>query len=838
MKNYYLLFALLLSVSSIWSQDYRQMIAKGTFTISEIQAAAEAHFDSVGTERGKGYKPYKRWEYQALNNMDENGMLKSPEFYYNELARYNSYLNQNFEASRTTVGTWEQLGPTSWNATSGWNPGVGRITSIAVEESNPLHIIAGADTGGVWRSTDGGQTWTVLTDDLSNLNVSSLTIDPLVNTTYYWGSSSGTIFKSTDSGATWSLLADTGGGFVNKILIDPTNTNKMYCTVEGGGIFKSTNAGANWSLINANATNGYDIEFKPNDTNIIYATGTSFYVSINGGASFVPASGFSGGPKMIGVSPDDPEVIYVLEASGSAFGALYKSVSFSPFTELGHVGKNYFGYSSDPEDLNDVGRGQAPRDMDIAVNPNDVNDVHIAGINTWRSTNGGVTFNITSQWVPNNAFAQNIGYCHADVDILQFVNDKLYVGTDGGLFVAENPTVVNNTYYTDLTTGMGIRQFYKIGVSQTDPVVVTGGAQDNGSSVMDSNGNWTDWLGADGMESFVDKDDSNILYGTSQFGSLYKSFNGGQSLAGITTPDSGNWITPFEQDPMAPNTIYTGYSQVLKSTNGGLDWTPVSQDFGGNLNHLKIAPSNGNFQYAARGSNLYKNTDVGTIFNWTQLTGFSGNINSIAIHPADPNKVAIATTGSQKVYVSNDGGNTWVSYRLNLPGFSARALVWHDNGQDGLYLGMNYGIYYIDNTFIDDTTFSNSEWQPFSNGIPNVTISELEVNTVNNKIYAATYGRGLWASDVYDATLSISDFELEDFSVYPNPAQDVITLSWSKSDRISIRIFDAQGKLMYFAKEKNIFEPTQVDVSNFASGLYFVRVNNTQGSVTKKVMIH
>nr|WP_321222943.1 T9SS type A sorting domain-containing protein [uncultured Psychroserpens sp.] len=837
MKNYYLLLTFLLSVSFMSSQDYKQMISEGTHTVQDIQTAAEAHFAIVGTERGKGYKPYKRWEYQALRHMDENGMLPSPDFYFTELENYNNYLNENTALSRTTVGSWEQLGPTSWNATSGWNPGVGRITSVAVEPANPDHIIAGANTGGVWRSTDGGLSWTVLTDNLSNLNVSALTIHPTINTTYYWGSTSGTIFISTDSGSTWNILADTGVGNVNKILIDPTNTNKMYCSVQSGGIFKSTDAGTNWSEIVSNIGTGYDVEFKPGDTNVVYASGSSFYVSTDGGNTFAVNGSFSFGPKMIGVSADDPEVIYVLEAAGGAFGALYKSVNSSTFVQLDHAGKNYFGYSSDSEDVDDAGVGQAPRDMDIAINPLDVNDVHIAGVNSWRSTNGGVSFSITSQWTPGGASSQNIGYCHADIDLLEFVGNatdgyKLYVGSDGGLYVADNPTVVNSNYYKDLTNGMGIRQFYKIGISQTDPVIVTGGSQDNGSSIMDGNGDWTDWIGADGMEGFVDKNNTNIIYGTSQNGSLYKSSNGGLNISGLSRPEnkSGNWVTPFEQDPITPNVVYTGYDEVYKSTNGGNTWTSVSQNFGGNLNHLKIAPSSSNYQFAARGSNLYRNTFVGTVDNWTLLSGgFSGSVNSIAIHPTNPNRVAIATTGNQRVYVSTNGGGSWTSYKLNLPDFSALALAWHDNGENGLYLGMDYGVYYIDDTF--------TEWQHFSNGLPNVYISELEVNTANNKIYAGTYGRGLWASDVFDATLSVDEFALETFELYPNPAKNNVTINWDKSDLVSVRIFDALGKLMYFTKNINISEPTAIDVSNYSTGLYFVKINNLQGSVTKKLII-
>jgi len=990
MKKIYITLVMSLFAFNSWSQEYLKMIEAGTYTVQEIQAEAEAYFAIVGTERGNGYNPYKRWEYNALINMDENGMLKSPEFYYNELQNYNNYLNQNGLNSRSTAadtGNWEQLGPTSWNATSGWNPGVGRITSIAVDLTNNSHIIVGANTGGVWKTTNGGTTWTVLTDNLSNLNVYALAIDPANSSTYFWGSTSGTIFKSTDAGATWSLLADTGAGNVNKILIDPTNTNKMYCSVEGGGIYKSTNAGVTWTLINASATNGYDVEFKPGDTNTIYASGNQFYKSTDGGVTFntgndlpnwtqeyvsgnlnwttaasnqnssvAPKTGsglglfyignfsqpitklvspslnmagattpvlkfsytqanwagdqdelrvfyktssggawtqlasytanvstwtditlalpnvsstyyiafegkanygygvtlddisveasnlgvvfqegfenasnlFGSGPKMIGVSPADPSVVYVLEASSGIFGGFHKSTnSGATFAKLNHGPNNYFGYSSLAAD----NRGQAPRDMDIVVHPTNINDVHIAGINTWRSIDGGASFSISSQWTPGGAFGENIGYCHADVDIMEFVGNKLFVGTDGGIFVANNPTVVNSSYYTDLTPGLGIRQFYRIGVSQTNPVVVSGGSQDNGTSVYTNTGIWKDWLGADGMESFVDKTNINTLYGTSQNGSLYKSTNGGNSRFDLGSPDgkTGNWITPFEQDPIAVNTIYTGYDQVYKSTNGGTSWIAISQNLGGNLNHLKIAPTNSNIMYAARGSNLYK-TEDGGLTNWFQLLGFSGSINSIAIHPTNPNKVAIATTDSQKVFVSTNGGATWVSYLNDLPNFSALALVWSHNGNDGLYLGMNYGVYYIDNT-------TSNSWNPFSNNLPNVQISELEINTADNKLYAATYGRGLWRSPIFDPNLSVGEFELDNISLYPNPAAKEVNISWNKNEDVSIRIFNSLGKLMYYSKSATLNSTFKIDVSQYASGLYFVKINNEAGVVTKKLIV-
>lgn len=988
---------------SLFAQDYKQLVAEGEHKVTDIVEVAERHFDTVGRARGRGYKPFRRWQYFAERAMDETGKLKSPQFYYNELQSFNARINNEGLAARTVVGTWEEMGPTYWNATSGYNPGVGRITSIATENGNQNHIIVGSQTGGVWKSLDGGATWTVLTDNLANMDVYSLAIDPINSSTYFWGSYNGSIFKSVDGGSTWSLYSNLPGGIVNKILIHPTDTSKMYCSAEGGGLYKSTDGGLSWAIIHPSATNGYDFEFNPADPNTVYASGTNFYKSIDGGLTFSPednsgtntdgldfwdqefiegatkwtrsdsnqnntvsprtgdamvwfhindfsipktrlattsmdlssavspqvkfsytnvnydgdldelrvlyktslggaweelavyldeassweditinlpnpssdyyiafegtsnyargitlddisveasnlgilfSDGFeftsgnmSSGPKMIGVSDADSSVVYVVEASFGIFGSFYKSVdSGSTFTEYDYLSKNFFGYDSNSFD----NLGQAPRDMDIAVNPNDVNDVHIAGINTWRSTDGGVSFNITSQWTPFNANNQNIGYCHADVDILEFVgtgvNAKLFVGSDGGIYRADNPTTVNSSYYTDLTAGLGIRQFYKIGISKTNPVVVTGGSQDNGSSVLGADGNWIDWWGADGMEGFVDKSDSQIIYGTSQYGSFVKSFNGGASITFLTQPDNKggdynwNWVVPFEQDPIAQDVIYCAFDEVYKSIDGGMNWTSISQNFSADIDHFKVAPTNNNKMYLSINGAFWFTTDGGAIWTQSSLSIGGARINEIVVHPTDPDKIAIATTNSQKVYVSSDNGMSWTSIRWDLPNFSAQALAWQDNGKDGLYVGMNYGVYYTDNVL-------GNTWTPFNNGLPNVRLNELEINAVDGKLYAATYGRGLWRSSLYDENLSVNNFELNNLSLYPNPATNEVKLKWNTDENVTVRIYNTLGKLMFYSKNVNLTNDFKINTSPFSTGVYFVKLNTSKGEITKKLIL-
>lgn len=809
------------------AQEYLQMIDAGTYKVQDVIESAETYFANRDKGRGTGYKPYKRWEYNALRLINEDGYLPTLANNVAELERWNAYVNETASNRAVLQDNWEDLGPTYWNATSGWNPGVGRITGMDIEKGNENHIIIGAETGGVWRTIDGAQTWSHLTDYFSHLSVYSVVIHPDNANTYFFGSSAGNIFKSTDSGATWSLLATIGNSIVNRILINPDNTNIMFAAAENVGLYRSVDGGQTWTKpISDNR--GYDFEFKPGDLSVVYASGTAVHKSTDGGATFTTlGGGFTNGPKMMAVSAANPEVLYVLEASGSKFGALYSSTnSGTSFTKLNHGGLNFFGYSTSGND----GNGQAPRDMAIAVNPTNANEVHIAGILTWRSMNAGVNFTCTSDWVPGNATSQNIGYCHADVDDLLFYGTNLYAVTDGGIFRAANTGTINADYYEDLTTGLSIRQFYKIGISQTQDVIVSGGSQDNGTSFYTEAGGWKDWLGADGMETFIDKNNSNVFYGTSQFGSMYRSMNGGNTYFNINGPGgSGNWVTPFEQDPSVANTIYVAYKSVFKSINSGATWTPISQNFGNNLDNLKIAPSDNQVMYISRASFMYRTENGGTA-DWVQTANPGGRVNSIAIHPTNPNRVAVAVGGGKKVVITNDGGTTWMDYAKNLPNFSALAVVWDDNGEDGLYVGMDYGIYYTDNTFTD--------WQPYSNLLPNVQVNELEINKTTNMLYAATYGRGLWTSPVMGATAGVEDQALENqLSIYPNPATSEITIALPKSMNAEIRIFDITGKLLLYKANSLIDKNHTVDVSTLSSGIYFVRLNTPEGMAAKKLVI-
>ncbi|NND62092.1 MAG: T9SS type A sorting domain-containing protein [Flavobacteriaceae bacterium] len=209
------------------------------------------------------------------------------------------------------------------------------------------------------------------------------------------------------------------------------------------------------------------------------------------------------------------------------------------------------------------------------------------------------------------------------------------------------------------------------------------------------------------------------------------------------------------------------------------------------------------------------------------MTSPGGVINNFAIHPNDPNKVAAATTSSNKVLITEDGGQTWTPWLLNLPSFSSLAVVWDSSDVNGLYLGMDYGVYYIDDTF--------SEWQIYNNNLPNVIINELEINNFDGMIYAGSYGRGLWASPVVNLILSAEDFlDGSQVAIYPNPAHDELKIVLEESLEADIRVFDMSGKLVINNSDVMIENHHSVNISTLTKGIYFIRINSNKGAVTKK----
>jgi PKD repeat protein len=725
-----LLFSFAFINSSFSQLDIYSLMERTDISMYEAERIANRHFETVGTGRGTGYKQFQRWLYERKFHIDENGFFIPPQ------VEWDSYINsQRNMPSSANAANWVELGPWGWNRTSGWNPGTGRLTHLAIHPSNEQIIYVSSPGGGIWKTTNGGSTWAPLVDNNSSwMNVFALTIDPANQNIIYAGMANSVgIIKSTDAGTTWAPVGAGPSGTVRKIVVHPGSSNIIFAAATNG-IWRSTNAGSSWTQVHTGSKE--DIEFKPGDVNIMYASGSDVYRSVDNGVSWTQVTAAMGitntGRTLVSVSAADPNVVYAVQASGNTFGRLYKSTNSGlnfVTTVVGSpaAGTNYFGYEATG---NGTG-GQATYDMAMDISPVNANEVYIAGIICWKSINGGTSFTPLTEWfLPNGT-----GYNHADVHGLYWVNSTLYSLSDGGIY----KSIDNGDNWIDRSAGLGIRQFYRMANSQTNATVITGGAQDNGSAARQASGTWVDWLGADGMEGLVSPTDHLRIWGTSQNGALYRSINGGNSYSGLGQPSSGQWVTPLCMHPTDQTILYGGWTGVYKSVNSGSNWTNISAGaITTTLADLAVAPSNPNYIYASNGNVLYVTTNEGG--SWVSYT-LPATINDICVDPLIPQNIYLALNNtSNRIYASTNAGASFTNISSNLPAIVARAITVDDNVPRNIYVGMNIGVYHKTETDVN--------WNNYSDNLPLVAINELEIQKASGMLRVATYGRGIWESPV------------------------------------------------------------------------------------------
>jgi len=831
MKKFVLSILFIASLFCYNSANSQEMMVDGVpkwFTMMQdpgvnfydVQQEAERYFESVGTGRGTMYKIYKRWEYMNYDRTFPTGERPKQAHLWNEMKNF----NENYTSRGREGGNWQELGPKVWQDNTGhWNPGIGRVEVVAVDPNDSNVIYIGAPAGGCWKTTNEGETWEVLTDDLPVMGVSAIAIDPTNSNIIYIGTGdrdagdnySIGVLKSTDGGQNWETTGMEHTIYQNltveKLLIHPDDPETIFCAVNNG-LYRSYDGADTWELIFSG--NIDDIEFKPGDPNTIYALTKKFFKSTDGGDTFVQITDglpSSNGRAQIAVTNAEPDYVYFMCAgSNGLFGGIYRSTDSGESFELRADSPQMLGYSPQGDD----GSSQSGYDLGLAVSHINPEEVHILGIITWRSMDGGINWVATTEW----SFPNNRGYTHCDMHWAHFEGGTLYVGSDGLVSKSED----SGETWTELTTGIGIRQFYRISGSKNDPYKLMGGAQDNGTSVY-SYDHWHEWLGADGMECLVDYSNSNIVYGTTQGGSFNKSNNGGMNTINITQPGGGAWVTPFVIHPTDPQTIFVGNnSGVRKTTNGMQSWTTIS-DFNNTVNQLAIAESNPDYIFASWGNTIKRTKNGGE--TWSNISsGLPSNaISYIAVHPSNPELVAVSLSGynaGQKLYISEDAGDTWTNYSLNLPNIPANCVTFYDDLSQSLYVGMDVGVYHIDNTL--------TEYETFWEGLPNVIVMELEINYQIQKIRAATYGRGLWESDVLIVE-PIADFEA-DYTIIPTG--NSVNFTSLSSGPPSTYAWTFEGGTPSTSNEKN---PSNIVYENEGTFAVSLTVTNTLGTNTKTI---
>jgi Bacterial Ig domain/Secretion system C-terminal sorting domain len=785
----------------------------------------------------EGMVNFYRWQYHVAPRVRESqgdmtamseGMLRG--------------LQQKSRELNTRAANWSLVGPQSVPT----NGGNGRINAVRVHPTNSSILFACSPAGGLWKSTNGGTSWTTITDAIAAVGATDVAFNPTNPNIMYLATGDGDasdvlslgVYKSIDGGNTWAAtsLAFTlaNGRTLSKILVNPTDPNIVMA---GGraGIYRSTNAGSTWTQVST--ANIRDLEFKPNNPSVLYAggyAGAGFLRSTDGGITWVKnTTSMATGIQRIAVavSPLNANYVYCLAATTGTYGfeGLYLSTDGgTTFTKKSST-PNILGWYNGTASQSDAADGQGWYDLCLAVSPTNINTILTGGVNIWRSTNGGTSWSKLTAWEANTT-ATN--YSHADVHDLTYAGTTLYAGSDGGVFISTN----DGTAWANRSANMSIAQLYGLALSPTSATTILSGHQDNGTNLTTNGTSWAQVNGGDGMLCMIDQATPTRMFSTIYNGALYRSTNSGASFSGIYTVPGGGWVTPILQDKVTPTTLYAGGTNVVKSINSGTNWTTISAFSGvGTLVSMSIARNNSQIIAAASATRVMVTTNGGS--TWTnRTTGLPANtsIQGIEIDVNDANKiyVALASYAGNSVFRSLDGGATWANISAGLPSIPAECFVTQNNATGVVYVGTDLGVYYSAN--------SGTTWTAFNTGMPGLVIKDLEIFYPTGKLRAATYGRGVWESTlegfVVNNAPSVAIASPANGSSYTAPASVVINANAADTDGSITKVDFYNGATLLFSDNAAPYSYTWTGVAAGSYALTARATDNLGATTTSSVV--
>src|ERR1041385_8067268 len=770
-----------------------------------VQHGMRNHFDEERKETSHALEAFEWWYAQraAPNDLIPNGAFQ-------KAARYvtSSMKKESKSSSLNGVSSqWVSIGPTNIG---------GRTLSLAVNPSNPNIVWAGAASGGLWKSTTGGEgsnPWTYVPTGLPALSVSTIALDPTNPNIMYIGTGEvsyyhrplvGTpgarasygmgILKSTDGGNSW---AQTGLTFtfpqitaIEKLVINPQNTKTLYAATSEG-TYKSNDAGVTWVQVHS-VLMTIDIVIDPVDTAILYNSCGNYNASPNPGlykstdvgttwsklTTGLPSSNF--GRTALALSPTNPSIVYagISNASSQGTFGLFKTTdagaSWSNVSSLNYV--NIQGW------YNNV----------VAVHPTNPDTVFCSGYDIYKSTNGG----------PNLGNLPS-GSVHLDHHAIAFdpTNPRvMYLGTDGGVYKTKN----GGDSFIDLNNGFVTTQFYSsFANSALDSNTALGGLQDNGTLKYYGSGSWAKVYGGDGGWCAIDPTNNSIMYAEYIYLELTKSVTGGGSFFGITNglsygPGNANFISPYVICPSNPNILYAASKNVYKTTDGGGSWFPPNGGAflnGTNVACIGVSRTSSDTLLAATGDGsagitplfqVFRSTDGGQ--SWVNVTGSLPNRypTDIEFDPTNSSNAYLTYSGygSSHVFRSTNAGLTWIDISSNLPDIPHQSVAVDWKEPLNIYVGTDLGV--------DHSSNGGGSWEDFSTGMPFAMVLDVTISRVNDALRASTFGNGVYERKLFRTpTLALT---------YPNGgeilvADRTVNVKWTQSylDRVKLEFTSDNG---------------------------------------------
>lgn len=824
-------------------------------------------------------RPDLAYEQDFLRTFDPNTKQLHQERLVEAINIRENYRKEALKRRNEEEVTWESIGPKTVS---------GRVRAIMFDpnDSNSKVVFAGGVSGGLWKNndiTDEASAWVQLNPNMSNFAISAIAFDPVVETTFYAGTGEGWgnvdavngagIWKSTDGGVTWSNLASTvdfeyvydivvrdEGGSLGVIYAAMRDTFGIAST--NTDLFRSTDGGATWTKALDNSIR--DLEIGADNKIWAGDSNGSIYSSTDGTnwTSLYTSTLSSLGRVELACAPSNADVVYGLVASQSALGEIvYTSdggVNWSQKTE-----PNDATDGSIPED--DMTRGQAWYDLIAVVNPSDENEVYIGGVNSFKSTNAGTSWRKITSW--SDFYDQSVSFAHADQHNMIFRpnNNEMLITNDGGVFYVPDVSQIPSSGIGAFNKGIfarnldfNITQFYSGAIDPINPNGFAGGTQDNGTHYISTAGfsDSEEVFGGDGGFSFIDQTATNETRGyyhivsttRNNFHLLDYSTGTEQWFPLIRDSDQGSFINPADYDD-ENNILYTYespgvVSKIELSADGEDQSTPtissmnIAQLGGNQVTHLRVSPYNASNRALFLGTlngTVVKVVADGTIesFRGGNLTG---SISCIEIGATDDELLlTYFNYGVRSVFYSTNGGTNWTNVEGNLPDVPVRWALFNPLNRKEAIVATEAGIWKT-----SDVTAASVVWEPASSGMGSVRVDMLQYRASDNKVLAATHGRGLFTMSFTDGTTSVNEVLQENkaFTVYPTISDGNFTI-FAKNElgNSNMIISDLLGKRVYNSQLDFNQNEKQVISTSLKSGIYIVNLIGENGNNSSRKII-
>ena len=647
---------------------------------------------------------------------------------------------------------WESLGPEQ--VEDGSRITAGRVSVIVIHPDDPDVLFAGGAQGGVWKSTDVGESWEPLTDGECSLAMGHIAIDPEDPDIIYAGTGeqhfSGDsyygcgVLRTLDGGETWAQQgadvfvearrgSGSGGARIARVVIDRATAGSSSETIVMAastyGLYRSENSGGEWEeVISGTAT---DLLAHPEDDSVFFAAihGSGVYRSVDTGETWESASsGMSFGNARrinLAIAPSDPDVLY------------------ASFQTTGSEGSGLRMYRTDDgggewERLDATGAScwyQCWYDMTIAVDPEDEETVYFGSLRLYRSEDGGDTF---SQH-------HNSGV-YVDEHYLRFDGDSvLYLANDGGVYRSTDGA----DSWTSLANGLVVAQYYRgIALHPSDPAVTLGGTQDQGTQRSEAGTKvWEKVMGGDGGYTAFDVEDPETWYAETQWisnsGYSGPRKNGRLAVSGIDRGESGLFIPPLVMDPMESKRLYFGVRSLYRTDDSAESWQRIYRSPGGVVSAVGLTPADEDAIYVALLSGRVVVTRDGGDSWQASGSGLPNRfIGDVAVHPEDPDQAYAVAGGflTGHVFHTTDGGRTWRDRTGNLPDHPVNAIVYDPSDYGAVVIGTDLGVFYA--------ASGGDSWLRLDDGLPTVAVFDLATQPGTSRLVAATHGRGMFELEV------------------------------------------------------------------------------------------